>query len=88
MTETNNVSSIAGEVFESIPRRIEWYGKMLTVAEELLFAFLERFGVDPAHFLFLSLILLLIVLSVLSKWKISRWILLGVVVVMALAWIL
>lgn len=79
---------MAGEVVESIPEKIELYGKMLTIAEESLFNFLGMLGIDPGHFLFLSLILLLGVLSVLSKWKIGKWILFGIVVVMAIAWIL
>lgn len=85
MTGTNNVSTIAGEAVKGIPEKIEFYGKMLTIVEQNLFTFLEGFGLDPAHFLFCALIFLFVVLAALSKWKIGRWVLLGVVIVMCIA---
>ena len=88
MNETNNVSAIAGEVVEGIPAKLEWYSDVLLAVEQVLFGFLEKMGFDPFHFLFLAFILLLVVLSFLSKLKIGKWALWGVVIVLVLAWVL
>lgn len=87
MTGTNNVTSIAGEVIKGIPEKIAWYGEMVIIAENALFAMLERFDIDPAHFMFLAMILLFGVIAAVSKWKLGRWVLLAIVILMGVAWV-
>lgn len=88
VNETNNASEIVGEVVEGIPAKLQWYSDVLSAVEQILFDLLEKIGFDPFHFLFLAFILLLIVLSFLSKLKIGKWALWGIVIVLVLAWIL
>ena len=87
MNETN-ASAIAEEVIEGIPEKLQWYSDVLDVVKGVLFELLEKVGIDPTDFLFWSLALLILIITVGKKIVFTKWILVAVAAVVVLAWAL
>ena len=88
VNETNNASEIVGEVVEGIPAKLQWYSDVLDVVKGVLFGLLEKVGIDPTDFLFWSLVLLILIITVGKKIVFTKWILVAVAAVVVLAWLL
>ena len=88
MNETNNASEIVEEVVEGIPAKLQWYSDVLDVIKGVLFQLLEKIGIDPTDFLFWSLVLLILIITVGKKIVFTKWILVAVAAVVVLAWLL
>lgn len=87
MNETN-ASEIVEEVIEGIPAKLQWYSDVLDVVKGVLFGLLEKVGIDPTDFLFWSLVLLILIITVGKKIVFTKWILVAVAAVVVLAWVL
>lgn len=88
MNETNNASEIVEGVVEGIPEKLQWYSDVLDVIKEVLFGLLENIGLDPTDFLFWSLVLLILIITVGKKIVFTKWILVAIAAVVILAWML
>ena len=88
VNETNNASEMVEEVIEGIPEKLQWYSDVLDVIKGVLFGLLEKIGIDPTDFLFWSLVLLILIITVGKKIVFTKWILVAVAAVVVLAWIL
>ena len=88
VNETNNASEMVGEVIEGIPEKLQWYSDVLDIIKGVLFGLLEKLGIDPTDFLFWSLVLLILIITVGKKIVFTKWILVAVAAVVLLAWLL
>ena len=88
VNETNNASEIVEEVVAGIPEKLQWYSDVLDVIKGVLFQLLEKIGIDPTDFLFWSLVLLVLIITVGKKIVFTKWILVAVAAVVLLAWLL
>lgn len=87
MNETN-ASEMVEEVIDGIPEKLQWYSDVLDVIKGVLFGLLEKMDIDPTDFLFWSLVLLILIITVGKKIVFTKWILVAIAAVVVLAWLL